>query len=1729
MSLLLVVVLVFFSSSSSVSSHQYYVSDNCSSVTHTPCNPLSVYAGDMSQYSNSIFNFIGTSSINFTLRIESVQNITLHGLDHSPTIYCINSEFIVNYSSHVSFSNVSFQQCYIDFEYSSNITITGSIFKHPRLVGLRFFNAFDSKITSSIFDNVSPWIYYYPPQVCYNELHHYSLTLTNVTMTSRNPFFLLPGHGTSYNLSVIFDNINAISKQGTPYYNNHHFTESLFSLYITNSSFVSNLWAGFSFSFFRNWNSKYCDIKGIQSQSTIVIEDCQFHNNSYGLRFIGSYSELNNHHTIITVKSCSIHDNDFGLSVNGHLSTSIHISVIDTELVGNRRNEIIGYFSIILTNITVTKSSSTGLEIEENRLAVNNNTGVVGGGIAINGSSVVIEDCQFHNNSYGLRLIGSYSELNNYHTVITVKSCSIHDNNFGLSVSGHLSTSTVVIEDCRFHNNSYGLILIRSYSELNNHHTIITVKSCSIHDNNFGLSVDGHLSTSTIAIEDCQFHNNFYGLRLIGSYSELNNHHTIITVKSCSIHDNNFGLSVNGRLSTHISVIDTELVGNRRNEIIGYFSIILTNITVTKSSSTGLEIKENRLAVKNNTGVVGGGIAINGSSVVIEDCQFHNNSYGLRLIGGYSELNNYHTVITVKSCSIHNNDFGLSVNGHLSTSTVVIEDCRFHNNSYGLRLIGSYSELNNHHTIITVKSCSIHNNDFGLSVSGNLLTSTHISVIDTELVGNKRNEIIGYFSIILTNITVTKSLSVGLEIKENRLAVKNNTGVVGGGIAINGSSVVIEDCQFHNNSYGLRLIGGYSELNNYHTVITVKSCSIHNNDFGLSVNGHLSTSTVVIEDCRFHNNFYGLRLIGSYSELNNHHTIITVKSCSIHNNNYGLSVYGRLSTSTIVIEDCRFHNNSYGLMLIGSYSELNNHHTIINVESCSIHNNNYGLSVYGHLSTSTHISVIETELVGNRKNEIIGCFSIILNNITVTKSLSTGLVIIASVVTVENRLAVKNNTGVVGGGIAINGSSVVVLSSSAYLEFTGNHASYKGGGIYINEQTQCEFIHKYDSALIPLTLKDNTARVAGNDIYGRAYSSFNLLTSTNSKIGTSSDATIVTLCDPDSHDTRPIWDIEVQHVFPGQALKYNVAFFGLNYNNSYSPTDGTLMLAINGTLEINKYIASECSLVKYTPEYISYGRHIIVLAVTIDRSNLQHNISFIFNKCPIGFSVNSSGVCTCSFSRENVTCDINSLNITHNGLLWIGTYDTSTPFNANATNPDACVINEDCLLYCSPNSVTFKLNDTDTQCVNNRGQRMCGSCRDGYSLLMGSNKCDHCHNNYIIIAWIALFAVMGVLLVVLLITLNLTVSVGTLNGLLFYANIVKLYEPVFSKEEPLPVLSQVISWINLDFGFEVCFYNGMDSYGKQWLQFAFPLYLWIIIIIIIQLCKRYGKMSKLMGSHVVPVLCTLTFLSYTKLVRTIVIVLHKREVTLDCANESVRSVSLWYEDPNVEYAKGKHAGLFGFALLVSVFFVIPYTLFLLCHQVLEKHLSHLDLFKSWSRFKPIIDAYSGPMKDDYRFWPGLLLVARIPILLIVTFLQNESRVLLLAVAAIILSLSFIFGGVYRKKLNTIIEFWFLLNLCIIASLSVAFNDESKALIWYKTCLSVFIFSFILIVVYHLYLQLSHMKCYHALIKKLFKKQDEDDQDVTESHKTVDQQMREIVPSSTDVRLSTSRESVVDLF
>ena len=819
--------------------------------------------------------------------------------------------------------------------------------------------------------------------------------------------------------------------------------------------------------------------------------------------------------------------------------------------------------------------------------------------------------------------------------------------------------------------------------------------------------------------------------------------------------------------------------------------------------------------------------------------------------------------------------------------------------------------------------------------------------------------------------------------------------------------------------------------------------------------------------------------------------------------------------------------------------------------------NNCSVYVLGSVS----LSIVDTVMMGNGKNSISNSHNVFISNVTITDSLSTGLTVINSNITINNTLILRNNTGANGGGISISQNSFLLLLPQALLEFISNHAYY-GGGMYY--ETTCPLYYAnnsfqpVDDKYTPsVTFWNNTAKISGADVYGNLPLSIETCPQAVSMLLSSFQPCFCSSDNTNSTIDNCTKQIPEQLIFPGQNITFHVLMYSYDVNEgTYSPTDGKLDVVTNNVTQRESF-RGNCSLIDFKPAVSSFTKfkaqlffHIGLDINEVTYFYETYEINIIVNDhCPIGLSKNSSiSECSCSQSiaGEGVACDINTLTVSHNGRLWIGTNNTSTPFASDSAfgrNETNCIIKETCLLYCSTTPVTFSMNDTDDQCKDNRGHRMCGSCRDGYSLLIGSNKCGQCNNKYmyfITAGWIALFAVMGILLVVLLIALNLTVSVGTLNGLLFYANIVKLYEPVFSTQGAVPVLSQLVSWINLDIGIEACFYNGMGAYAKEWLQLAFPLYLWVIIIFIIYLCRKYGKISRLVGSNAVPVLSTLLLLSYTKLVRTIFIILHKRQITLHCTN--VKPVTVWYEDPNVEYGKGKHAALLSVALFLLLFFLIPYTLFLLFHPFYEKYLSNFRVFKkTWSKFKPVIDAYSGPMKDKYRFWPGLLLVARLALLLPVIFVDSiiDSKYfllcMLLTVLVVLLSLSVCFDRLYRQWPNGFLETWFLFNLSMMSALSLNFDvDGKKAVIFYNVCIAVFTVTFISIIIYHIHLQVSGTKWYLALLKKvkqICKKEGEVETaaEETEPHKTVDIQMSEIVPTSTVVSCNTRRDSVVDLF
>ena len=202
---------------------------------------------------------------------------------------------------------------------------------------------------------------------------------------------------------------------------------------------------------------------------------------------------------------------------------------------------------------------------------------------------------------------------------------------------------------------------------------------------------------------------------------------------------------------------------------------------------------------------------------------------------------------------------------------------------------------------------------------------------------------------------------------------------------------------------------------------------------------------------------------------------------------------------------------------------------------------------------------------------------------------------------------------------------------------------------------------------------------------------------------------------------------------------------------------------------------------------------------------------------------------------------------------------------------------------------------------------------------------------------------------------------GTINGLIFYANIVRINHAFFfttpmtsALKESQNVLAVFIAWLNLDLGIKIFFFfNGMDAYIQTWLQFAFPIYIWMIVGVIIYLSRHSTTIVKLVGSSAVSVLATLFLLSYTKLQRTVITAFSF--TYLHNYHKDGRSLAVWLYDGNVPFLQGKHTALFLMALTVTVFFILPFTLLLLFAPCIQT--SNHCLFK-WLKRKlwPLLDA-----------------------------------------------------------------------------------------------------------------------------------------------------------------------------
>ncbi|XP_064405272.1 uncharacterized protein LOC135350422 isoform X1 [Halichondria panicea] len=514
----------------------------------------------------------------------------------------------------------------------------------------------------------------------------------------------------------------------------------------------------------------------------------------------------------------------------------------------------------------------------------------------------------------------------------------------------------------------------------------------------------------------------------------------------------------------------------------------------------------------------------------------------------------------------------------------------------------------------------------------------------------------------------------------------------------------------------------------------------------------------------------------------------------------------------------------------------------------------------------------------------------------------------------------------------------------------------------------------------------------------------------------------------------------------------------------------------------------------YTDEYI-FGKE---YRAQIDQYNSSEEItSFLLAApvlvnvtilpCPLGMVESNSSLSTCvcdqklnEYVKDCIVKNGSGL-MKRNGTNWIGRDNTT--ILAHRFCP-----------YCN-NSVIFvdiqSPESTDNQCVFNHSGFLCGGCAPGLSLAIGSSRCIHCSNNNGI-SFFVLFIVVGVAFVLFIKLLDLTVVHGTINGLIFYANIIWIFQgmffPNFNRGEQqnivYDILRLVIAWINLDFGIETCFTNGLDAYGKIWLQYVFPVYLWFLAFLIILACRYSPKATQLFGNNAVAVLATMFLFSYVKLIRTNLQAFGPVVLNKFTSVQAFETVELdrsgawrWLLDANLIFFENPHAFLSVVALLAFFFFCLPYTLLLFFVGWL-KYIPFACVSRLLVKFKPLYDTYTGPLKDKHRYWVGLTLLVRLIFAHVLLVFQATSGPSInfgfIVISSAILCILVV--KAYKNSYVIALEISLLLNLQILGIAFLSTTDIDKRIIFICVSVSVSFLTLLGVLFFHTYQLVSSIKC-----------------------------------------------------
>ena len=672
---------------------------------------------------------------------------------------------------------------------------------------------------------------------------------------------------------------------------------------------------------------------------------------------------------------------------------------------------------------------------------------------------------------------------------------------------------------------------------------------------------------------------------------------------------------------------------------------------------------------------------------------------------------------------------------------------------------------------------------------------------------------------------------------------------------------------------------------------------------------------------------------------------------------------------------------------------------------------------------------------------------------TVNNNYAQGLTLVGSVLELEGRNHIYHNRDHYGGGIAMHGNSQLWIRNGSTLVASKNYALVRGGGIFISDPCtlrhswRCPCFFKFiGSDGMPLTntsvetfsayvkLRNNKVRYSST---ARATMIFNSNIDRCISQGSFEDTTKNELfqrvfgipekptqneiasisrricnCSNDDDEASNCTAWGELAVYPGQTIILSVKLIGdmgislenvmyIQLENSTYANDSKVYvpLRLHSTHVLNR----GCNKLTIPP-LPSKDQHNWVLQLMVPLlPDRNHNI-FLFEhvetntvKCPKGYMlVDKKHICKCYklLRDKGVNCLLEQQVFVLPKHYWIGIEEDheETPTILLSTNCSN--------VYCATanSKMNMSLSKPDKQCKHGRTGVLCGQCPKGKSVVYNSYACKDCTNWSILLLIPLLIA--GPVLIALICCLNLTVSVGTLNGFLLYFNIISINADVLTigtgdMTHGRRAL-ELVPFIG------ICLYDGMDEFAGTLLTYLFPVYLLTLVGLICLLpkckCVNMHKINRRIGPRITPVLSTVILLSYTQLAESVVHSLLFVEVYVTDGNTTTSRL-VWMFDGSLEYFHSpKHIVLACLALLVLMCFLLPVTVIAIFG----------DLFRRFSRgpwYMNFLDSFHGAFRFRFGFWIGIRILLRILFIVLKIFLPVDQ--LFLVIAYTIMTLLFL--------------------------------------------------------------------------------------------------------------------------